>query len=403
MKYVLINSWCKVGSTGRIVYDFYKYLIQLGHQAYFFHGREEKQEDENIIRITGKSGIYIHAALARISGLQGYFSTLQTKRLINRINEIKPDYVYLFNLHGYYLNEPLLLDYLKRSGIKTVYMLFDEYPYLGKCCFSKSCMKFTDECNNCPMVKEYPKSEFFDKSKKLFKMKKNAYSGWDKLHFAGVKFIEERAKLSALAKNIPYHTFNMGVDLDNTYYYKSFDGIAAKYGIDTNKKIALNVGFSSDKRKGIDKYIEIARQSGEDWVFINIGYDKELSDDLPKNFIPIKYVADRNEMSKLYSMADLYVCTSSGEAMSNACIEALGCSTPIAAFDISGAPYLAPSPIGRYVVFDDIEMFSRIIRETGKKNAQIMEQCRSYALENYRDKDFMHNLYLASVEFDKVN
>lgn len=402
MKYVLINSWCRKGSTGKIVYNFYSFLKSQGHEALFFHGREQEQEDKSIIRITSKMQVNIHGVLSRITGLQGWFSTSNTKKMIRRIEQFKPDFVYLFNLHGYYLNEKLLLEYLKKSKIKTVYMLFDEYPYLGKCCFSESCNKFENECGSCPLVKEYPKSVFFDTSKKIFNMKKQLYSGWNTLNFAGVEYTRQRAKKSALAKNIPYHSFNMGVDIQTIYSYKPFDEVAEKYGIDTSKKIALTVGFSSDNRKGIDKFIKLASMVGDEWLFINIGYDKALVENAPENFKGISYVGDQNEMAQFYSMADLYVSTSSGEAMSNACLEALGCSTPIAAFDVSGMSYLAKPPIGRFAKPDDFDELCNIIKNTEKKNEKIKAACREYALTNYTTEDFMKNLLSASADFKEV-
>lgn len=395
MKYVLISSWCKRGSTGKIVYNLFNHIKSEGHEVYFFHGKLDDTDEENIIRITSEAGLRVHGALARITGLQGCFSNSETKTLIQRIDEINPDYVYLFNLHGYYVNEFKLLNYLKKRRQKTIYMLFDEYPYLGKCCFSEGCEKFKVVCEKCPKVKDYPKSLFFDQSKVLFQKKQKAYDGWTNLHFAGVKYIEERAAESALAKNIPFHTFNMGIDLETTYYPRKYDNVQKLYNIPDGKKYIMTVGFSSDSRKGIDKYIEIARKCEKivDTIFIHIGYDKEIDSDLPSNFFPIKYVGNQQEMAEFYAMADLYVSTSSGEAMSNACLEALACGTPIAGFNVSGMSYLAPSPIGTYIEYGDLDSFSNMIKELSKKEPQVVLTCRKYAEENYNLKDFMRNLY----------
>lgn len=405
MKYVLIGSWCKRGSTGKIVYNLYNYIKSVGHEVYFFHGKQDDIDDENIIRITSEVGLRVHGVLARITGLQGCFSNLETDKLIRKINEINPDYVYLFNLHGYYINEFKLLNYLKSRHQKTVYMLFDEYPYLGKCCFSEECDKFKSECKNCPKVKDYPKSLFFDKSNYLFNKKMLAYDGWKELHFVGVKFIEERAAQSVLARNIPFHTFNMGIDIDNTYYPREYSNVSAKFNISSEKKVILTVGFSSDKRKGIDKYIEVARKCSTkpDNVFVHVGYDEDICKKLPTNYIPIKYVGNQQEMAEIYSMADLYVTTSSGEAMSNACLEAMACGTPIAGFDVSGMSYLAPTPIGTYVPYGNINSFAEIIAGLEKKTEAIKKHCREYAVEHYNLKDFMKNLYSVSLELgDRV-
>jgi len=402
MKYVLINSWCKKGSTGRIVLNFYDYLCSLGHEVFFFHGRDMDQPNDTIVRITNHYGNIIHGVKSRLSGLQGFYSKSETAALIKQIDKIKPDYVYLFNLHGYYLNEPMLLSYLKESGVKVVYMLFDEYPYLGKCCFSGTCNKFKTECRKCPQVHEYPNSLFFDKSNRIFNMKKDLYSGWVNLHFAGVPFVKERASESALAHGIPYCTFNMGVDIENIYYPKDITNISRKLKIDPAKKIVLTVGFSSDPRKGIDKYIKIARMFDDNTVFLHIGYDKKITKSLPSNYYAVEYVSNLEEMSEIYSLADVYLTTSSGEAMSNACLEALACGTPIIAFDVSGMSYLADAPIGKYAKFDDLNEIKELIKSSSKKTDEIKKKCRSLAEEKYSLKMFMNNMYKASVMFDEV-
>ena len=402
MKYVLINSWCKKGSTGKIVYNFYKFLCDEGHETFFFHGRDEDQDDNNIIRITKNEGNVIHGVKSRLTGLQGYYSKNETKKLINKIKKIEPDYVYLFNLHGYYLNEPMLLSYLKESGVKVIYMLFDEYPFLGKCCFSAGCDKYRKQCGECPQIYEYPKSLIFDKSNQIFNMKKDIYSNWANLHFAGVKFVQERASESILAHNIPYSTFDMGIDIEKIYYPRDIKNISQKFKINPQKKIVLTVGFSSDSRKGIDKYIKLAKML-DNTVFLHIGYDKKITKALPSNYIAVNYVSDLEEMSEIYSLADVYVTCSSGEAMSNACLEALACGTPIVAFDTSGMSYLADSPVGRYAKYGDLVEMKKLIESSSKKTDEMRKKCRQLAEERYGLKLFMRNLYNASVLFDEVS
>jgi len=395
MRYVLIGSWSKIGSTGKIAYNYYSYLKEKGQEVHFFYSRGETNGEKDIIQISDKKNLYLHGALARLTGKQGFFSTKETKKLIEKIKIIKPDCVYLFNLHAYYLNEFLLLDYLKKSGVNTVYMLFDEYPYLGKCCFSEGCEKFKTECKKCPKIHEYPKSLIFDRSNLIFIKKKETYAGWENLHFAGVKYIGEQAKQSALAKNIPFHSFNMGIDLSGLYYPRDTHEIVEKYNIPVNKRIVLTVGFSSDARKGIKKYIEIARKC-KDVLFINIGYDKNICVDPPANFFPIKYVGNQLEMACFYTLADAYVTTSSGEAMSNACLESLACGTPIIGFNVSRMSYLAPAPIGTYIPYDNIDSFAEAISNLPKKNDEISTMCRKYAENHYDLKEFMKNLYQIS-------
>ncbi len=50
MKAVLINSWYKQYSTGKLVYAFRDYLIQQGHEILTFYGRGENINDFQVYK-----------------------------------------------------------------------------------------------------------------------------------------------------------------------------------------------------------------------------------------------------------------------------------------------------------------------------------------------------------------
>ena len=63
--------------------------------------------------------------LGRFTGLHGLFSSLGTLSLLSRLDRICPDIIHLHNLHGSYLNFPLLFSYVKKHHIPTVWTLHD--------------------------------------------------------------------------------------------------------------------------------------------------------------------------------------------------------------------------------------------------------------------------------------
>lgn len=392
MKCVLINSWYKQYSTGKLVASFRKHLISNGHIVHTYYGRGETSSVEDIHLISSKWSIYAHLVLSRFTGYQGYFSTAQTKKMIDEIDKFKPDIVYLFNLHAYYLNEFLLLQHLKEKHIKVVYMLFDEYPYLGKCCFAGECVKFQSECKHCPQVKSYPISWFFDRSNSIFRKKKELFENWDELVLVGVEFLHKQASLSAIAAKNKFVEMDMGVELLSMYYPRETTDLRVKLNIPEKNKIVITVGPYSDERKGIKKLVEIAKMCiNKDVTFINVGFNGD-EQELPKNFIGIPYVSNQDELATFYSLADRYVMTSSGEAMSLTCMEALGCGTKLLGFDISGTPYAATEEFGTFVQFDDLEAFADEICKIEKKSAESIERCREYALSRYEISDFVQKL-----------
>ena len=71
---------------------------------------------------------------------------LYTSKLIGKLGEFSPDIVILLNVHGYYLNENSLFEYLGDADIPVLNIMPDEYPFLGKCCFSFDCTKYETKC-----------------------------------------------------------------------------------------------------------------------------------------------------------------------------------------------------------------------------------------------------------------
>lgn len=392
MKCVLINSWYNQYSTGKLVSSFHNYLVSNNHISHVFYGHGEKSNDNNVHIISSKISLYCHSLLCRITGYQGCYSTKNTKKLINEIEIINPDVVYLFNLHAYYLNEFMLLEYLKNKHVKVIYVLFDEYPYLGKCCFSEGCTKYLTECKNCNQKKTYPKSLFFDRSNYFFNRKKEIYKNWEELTFVGVEFLKQQASKSAITKNINFLSVDMGVELEETYYPREVTQLRERLQIQEHKKVVLTVGPYSDERKGISKFYEISKRcKNDDIIFINIGFDGD-SKLISNNFIGIPYVSNQEELACYYSLADIYAITSSGEGMSLTCMEALGCGTKLLGFDISGTPYSASEEFGTFVKYDDLEAFTKAIKSFDKKTEQSINKCRNYALSRYELSNYLHNL-----------
>lgn len=48
-----------------------------------------------------------------------------TKRFLKKLDVLKPDVVHIHNLHGYYVNFPMLFKYLKAHDIPTVITMHD--------------------------------------------------------------------------------------------------------------------------------------------------------------------------------------------------------------------------------------------------------------------------------------
>lgn len=396
-KVAIINSFLDYGSTGSIARQLYDFFLAHGYEPYVFYGRYSSGDNEHLFRIDSICEVYAHKILALLTGYQGYFSNIATSRLISALKRYEIKKVILLNLHGYYLNERRLLDYLKKNGIQTVYITPDEYAGLGKCCYSGECIKYQAECSECPDVRGYPKSLFFDRSRSIFQMKKKAYDGFEGLTLLGPETNLVKFRTSALTKGMKMVRASWGIDLE-LYKYKTNEALYEKYKIPRDKVLVLTVAKYSDTRKGVkDYFFEVAKRlQGSVYHFINVGYDGNLSsDDIPINMTTIGYLDNQSELANIYSMSDLYLLASTSDTMPLSCLISFGCETPVCCFYTSGLKYLAPESHPAVVYSKDIsiEGLVQVIMGISKKTIETRNSCRQLAEEEYSVTAFNRKVF----------
>ena len=128
MKIVEINS-CNFGSTGKIMTDIAANAGRAGHYVTVCWpaSRDNAKRDysgEKIV-IGGRISRNIHLTLARITGYNGCFSVIATRRFLRKLDALSPDVMHFHNLHNCYINLPMLFRYVKKRGIPVVYKMGD--------------------------------------------------------------------------------------------------------------------------------------------------------------------------------------------------------------------------------------------------------------------------------------
>lgn len=396
MNIAIINTLPKSGSTGKITYGFQQFLKKEGHNAYIFYGRPDSlvtEEETDIIRVGNNFDTYVHGAFSRISGLQGVYSKYATKKMLATFDRLNIEGVCMFNLHGYFLNFPMLFEYLGKKQIPCEYVMLDEYPLLGKCAYSYDCKKFMSKCENCQHIKEYPKSLFFDKSTQMFNVKKNAYKQAPQCVFVGIQYTVERAKKSAITRKCKFIIADEAIDLRNTYYPRSTERLRQELNIPNNNKVILTVTPYPNSRKGGIYFLEAARKmvSEKNITFVHVGFNADTNE-CPPNYIPIGYVKDQNLLSEYYSLGDLFVHTSTAETIPAAILESLACGTPVLGFDASGIPYSADSEHGTFVEANNVNQMIEVIKRTKIKDLDTIRSCREYAESRYDSIEYYRKL-----------
>lgn len=173
MKIVQINSVCGFGSTGTIMVNISRQLNERGIENYMFYGVGQSKV-KNAVRLGNYMSLRSHQIFSMVVGKHGFYSKKATEKLIVTLKRIRPDIVHLHNIHGFYINLPLLFGFLKEFNLKVVWTLHDCWSFTGHCAhfMFEGCEKWKVQCDKCPSKMSYPRSLFFDTSKKCIRKKR---------------------------------------------------------------------------------------------------------------------------------------------------------------------------------------------------------------------------------------
>lgn len=399
MKNIAIINTCNYGSTGKIAMSLLENFRRRGYTAYFFYGRERyRSTSENAFLFEGKVEAKIHVLLGKLFGLSDYLSPLATHRLISMLRARNIDTVYMISPHGFYLNENIFYDYIEKDGIHLVYAMIDEYTYLGKCAYEPQCEKYKTCQGKCPEKKKYPASWTFDTCSLFLKRKAGNYKRVAPL-FIGPQFLLDRSEHAYLRRFMKMKPIDLGIDI-SMYCPRDTSDLREKMGIQRGQKVILFVGH---RMKGSQTFTQMAQafRDNKEFVFIHVGYREPTTDGLPSNYIPISFVKEDNDVALYYSMADLLVYPSMADTMSNTCLEALACGTPILIYNISGMPYLIDETVGTIVPPGDIDALVEVVKHTPQKSQKLIEICRSYAEKRYDNNLYIDKLIRYTLEDEK--
>ena len=139
MKVLQINSHYNQGGAARIAAYIHRQLLADGVESYVAYGRGKVSEDTNVYRFNYTWEVYWSALMSRLTGINGWFNRGATKRLISIMKKMNPDVVHMHALHGYYLNWPMLFDYLNEHNIPVVWTFHDCHAFVGNCGYFFDC------------------------------------------------------------------------------------------------------------------------------------------------------------------------------------------------------------------------------------------------------------------------
>ena len=385
MKILQINAVNAIASTGRTSKEMSEELLKNDFDSVVAYSNGPSFSPENEYLIGNKIDTKIHGFMSRLTGKQGYFSRGATKKLLKFMDEYKPDVVVLRNLHGNYINLPMLLKYLAKNDIATVVVLHDCWFYTGKCChYTKiGCYRWQNYCGNCPSLKNYNPSWFFDRTTKLLADKKRLFGAIPRLAVVGVSdWLTNEAKKSPVFENAKIITriYNW---IDTEKFSPMHIGDIRKKLSISDENIILCVANGWSSRKGLDTILALSKFLSDNEKILLIGNLKETVV-LPSNIIQIPATNSVDELIQYYNLADVFVQPSLEETFGKVSAEALACGTPVVCFNSTANPELIGEGCGAVVPVGDINaMFEEVQTILKNKKAFYSSKNRDFALKNF--------------------
>ncbi|MBQ6980260.1 MAG: glycosyltransferase [Clostridia bacterium] len=395
MRILQINVVYNEKSTGRTCFEVEKYLNAHGDECYTAYGVGDKSSSKYAYRLENKFGYCIHNIFSKLTGLEGYFSLFSTLRLIKYIKKIKPDVIHLRNLHGHFVNLPMLFKYLGKTQTPVVINLHDCWIFTGKCTYPTrtGCDRWKTRCNRCPAKKEYPESHTFDFSKKMFSDKKKLIERLNVKAVIGVSdWVADLAKQSFLNKFKILRLYNwVNRDVFKPYDKKSVLPVLSKYCVDKNKftVICVAAAWAEDSQKN-NEIIDFAEKVGDCQVVVIGRNSQSVKGD---NVVYIDFISDIKELAKLYSFADVYVHFSVADTFGKVIAEAMACGTPAVVYDVSACAELVKDGCGEKVEPHNTDGLIAAVR----KIKSVGKEFYSSACLKRVEEDFDYNKNMAKL------
>lgn len=395
-KLLLIGSSLNYGSPGKITENLGLLAQNDGWDVFQAHGLKYSNPSKLKTRpVSSPFGEKVHVAYSLFLDAHGLASTNGTKKLVRWIDEIKPDVIHLHNLHGYYLNYKVLFEYFATLETPIVWTLHDFWPITGHCAHFDyaGCDKWKTECCHCPQRSTYPKSLFWDRSRRNFNLKKRAFTSVKNMIITPVSKWVGNLIAESFLGNYPIHPIYNGID---TEIFKPTESDLRKRLDLDGKFVMIGVAAPWYPLKGMKDYFELSKRLSLDYQIIMIGLNSEQIRELPKDIIGIEKTQNQKELAQYYSMADVVLNLSYQETFGMTTVEGMACGTPGIVYNKTASPELVTPETGRVVMAGNIEGLVAAIDEIrllGKSSFSLA--CRNRAVMCFnKDKQFSEYIKL---------
>lgn len=395
-KLLQINPVVRINtSTGRIMQEIGQLATSNGWECYMAYGRGrdglQHSKSATMLPIGGIFDTGIHWLTTRLLDRHGLVSRHATKNFLARVEEIAPDVIHIHNIHGYFLNYPILFDFLRRKGIPVVWTVHDCWLYTGHCYYYTyaACNKWQNGCNHCPQRNKFPISWLIDRSKNNYRDKKKAFTSLPKEQFTIVpvsQWIMNEMSRSFLS-DYNFRLIRNGIDTAVFKPYPSASDIRRRYGLD-DKTIYMAAASIWSEEKGLNDIIEISKLLNSNEIIVMVGTTQEIRRKIDgMNIVAIDRTSNVKELAEIYSASSVFLNPTWQDNYPTVNMEAIACGTPVVTYRTGGSVEAITPTTGRIVDQGNISSMLSVARSLEKDKTNRALDCQAYALSHFKKEN----------------
>ena len=379
-------------STGRIMKEIGELAMASGWDSYVaYSGARDgmPSHSSKLVPVGDKLDLAVHAVATRLFDAHGLASKRGTRQFIERIKAIDPDVIHIHNIHGYFLNYPLLFNYLQESGKPVVWTIHDCWLYTGHCYYYSAahCNKWQTGCGHCPQKRAFPASWLLDRSARNLSDKRRAFSALENLTIVPVSNWLRQEMASSILADKNYQVIHNGIDLE-TFRPDAAEGEASVEGTQI-----LGVASIWLEEKGWSDLMKLAGmlRTGEKLVLVGKTTEEQRKK-IPANVQLIERTENIGKLAALYAGSTVFVNPTWQDNYPTVNLEAIACGTPVVTYRTGGSVEAVTEGTGFVVEQGDVAAMLDRVRDLAAGNrAATAALCRERALSHFRKEDCYKN------------
>ena len=379
-------------STGRIMKEIGELAQSAGWESYVaYSGARDGMppHTSQLVPVGDKLDLAVHAVATRLFDAHGLASKRGTRPFIERIRAIDPDVIHIHNIHGYFLNYPLLFDYLKESGKPVVWTVHDCWLYTGHCYHYAyaGCNKWQTGCGHCPQKHAFPSSWLLDRSARNLRAKQRAFASLDRLTIVPVSYWMRQEMASSILADKQFQVIHNGIDLS------VFRPGTGKDDVPADRTLILGVASIWLEEKGWSDLVKLAGLLGPGEKLVLVGRTTEAQRSrIPAGVELIERTENIGKLAELYGRATVLVNPTWQDNYPTVNLEAMACGTPVVTYRTGGSVESVAEGTGFVVEQGDVEaMLARVRMLASGDRAATAARCREHALAHFRKEDCYQN------------